>query len=207
MHILDRCSTVAGIASFSLRLLSVAPLSLSAPPLILFHHAALLLLGFCSVLRPSVRVLFVLAMDMKKSMAAHYKQELASGKIRGTGRALTAEERALRFATLRARAEFLRGRYRKELLDELDKLEEAGVQPVQEEEEPAQEQQVQDRRKRRMNEAVEVSAAKKVSKKGMSAIEGPVESIGLGGFRDRQCAPRRTPCEARGPGSGGVGKA
>ncbi len=118
-------------------------------------------------------------MDVKKSMAAHYKRELESGKIRGTGRALTAEERAHRFAVLRARAEFLRGRYRNDLLDELKKLEEAGVPPVQEDEEPAREQQVRDR-KRRVNEAAEGSDAKKVSKKGMSAIEGTVEIIGAG---------------------------
>jgi hypothetical protein len=147
-------------------------------------------------------------MDMKKAMAAHYKEELLTNKIRGSGRTLTPEERAMRFTALRARAEFLKGHWKKEALDELARIEQAAVQPEQE-------QPVEQGRKRRVKESG-APEAKKSNKKDVEAgieakksnkkdAESGIEGVGLGGFRDRQCALHRTSCEARGPGLGGVG--
>ncbi len=141
-------------------------------------------------------------MDMKKAMAAHYKEELLTNKIRGSGRTLTPAERAMRFTALRARAEFLKGHWKKEALDELARIEQAAVQPEQEQAavQPEQEQPVEQGRKRRVKESGGPEAKKSNKKDAESGIEG----VGLGGFRDRQCALHRTSCEARGSGLGGV---
>jgi hypothetical protein len=63
-----------------------------------------------------------------KVLACYYRQELATGQTR-RGAPLTPEDRAMRISALRARAATLHARYKKELLDEMDKIEQ-GVEEL-----------------------------------------------------------------------------